>query len=702
MYSKEIKEKALELLSQGKNAKSVQSILAEENEVTISIPTIYSWKKKARDVSNEEKSSASESIQQPIEQDKISEDEVSKNQAYENSAVDSKKDKGEEGQNSKISNRTIDGRKSFNSSKPVYEDKNIELLLNTICEIKSLINQKLYAEALNLCKKYTTGYYSNKYPKQVSFIENQKLQAMIGLQMIESTLKFEEKLEESYPWNIPYYRIQKIKALVIFSDIKQVKDLTKRYEEEYPKFAKAFASLRLNAHLKYKQYQEVLEEVDELIEKYGIKFFGSLKISALIGLGHYDEAIEGSRIYEDESNFIRDYKGAAIFASQRVTALMKKKQYDEAKKEARIGIKKYPFHKDSFESQIITIVLESKGIEEATKAIEILKKQSPQSSTIYDSQLIKALLNANRYLEAIEKTRELEEKNEGIIGYQFASQRINALIKFEKFDEAEKEAIESEKKYPKRGKIFASQRLEILIEKGELDRAKTLARELLIIYPNSKAVWLIKIKKINDKIALEKAKKDNQVVETQEQAVSKEDKSSLIEADSSSKTQEVNKEDVPKPKEKPKVSLQEILEMSEEKFENYAKTLKDREKLFVVVARCKKQNQDNLAMGYIDMYLKKKENADEALAKQLKTMSKTKTPIFDESKWYTLAKKFNLDFDSGAKTLLNQIIDLAKQINNYPFDLQIDSKTLLAIQQLTKAKLNPDYTDGEQRIETER
>ena len=71
MYSKEIKEKALELLSQGKNAKSVQSILAEEYELTISIPTIYSWKKKARDVSEEDKSSSSQSVDSPIEEDKI-------------------------------------------------------------------------------------------------------------------------------------------------------------------------------------------------------------------------------------------------------------------------------------------------------------------------------------------------------------------------------------------------------------------------------------------------------------------------------------------------------------------------------------------------------------------------------------------------------------------------------------------------------
>lgn len=667
MYSKEIKEKALELLSQGKNAKSVQSILNEEDEVTISIPTIYSWKKKAREVSKEEKSSDEES---------------------------SKK--------SDMHKKPIVGRETFNTSKPVYKDKNIELLVNTIEEIKSLINQKLFSDALRLCKKYTTEHYANKYPKQVSFIENQKLQAMIGLQMIESALKLEEKLEESYPWNKPYYRIQKIKALVNSYDIKQVKELTKKYEKYYPTFARAFASLRLNAHLKYKQYNEVLEEVDELIEKYGIKFLGSIKVSALIGLERYDEAVESSRTYENKLKSIREYKNAAVLASQRITALMKNKEYEEAEIEARNSIRKYPFHKHTYESQIISILVKFKGIEEATKAIEILKKQSPQSSIIYESQLIEALLNANQYEEAIEKTRELEEKNEDIIGYQFASQRINALIEFGKFDEAEKDAIDSEKKYPKRGVIFATQKLEILIEKGELERAKALARELLIKYPNNKAMWLISIKKINEKISLEKAKKNDEVVKTQEQAVSEEVQSPLIEEVGSSKPQEGNKVDVPQLEVKPKVSIQEILEMSEEDFENYAKTLQDKEKLFAVVARCKKQNQDKLAIGYIDMYLKKKENADEALAKQLKTMAKAKTTIFDESKWYTMAKKFNLDFNSGAKTLLNQMIELAKQINNYPFDLQIDSKTLLAIQQLTKAKSNPDYPDGEPRIETER
>ena len=36
----------------------------------------------------------------------------------------------------------------------------------------------------------------------------------------------------------------------------------------------------------------------------------------------------------------------------------------------------------------------------------------------------------------------------------------------EKLDEAEKEAIESEQKYPKNGENFASQRLNILIEKS--------------------------------------------------------------------------------------------------------------------------------------------------------------------------------------------------------------------------------------------
>lgn len=703
MYSKEIKEKAINLIKQGESAKKVQEILSKEDEVTISIPTIYSWKKKAREVSKEEKSRDNESIEQPIEQDKISEDEeeVSQNRHDENSAVDSKKAKGEEGQNSKISNRTIDGRKSFNTSKPVYEDKNIELLLNTICEIKSLINQKLFTEALNLCKKYTTEYYSNKYPKLVASIENQKLQAMIGLQMNEIALKLEKELEKKYPWNKPYYRIQKIKALVNSYDIQQVKNLTKKYEEDNPTFAKTFASLRLKAHLNFEEYNKVLEEVDELIEKYGIKFFGSLKISALIGLERYDEAIENSRVYEDESNYIRDYKGAATLASQRVIALMKSKQYEEAVKEAKGAIRKYPFDNHTYESQIISILVESKGIEEATKAIKIFKMQNPKASIIYDSQLIEAMLSVNQYLDAIEKTRELEEQYEKARGDDFASQRIKILTKCGKLEEAEKDAIDSEKKYPKKGEKFASQRIEILIEKGELERAKTLAIKMLSKYPTSKARWLISIKKINDKIALEKSKKNDEVVETKTQAVNEGDKSSLIE-DISSKPQEENKIDILQLEEKPKVSLQEILEMNEEKFENYAKTLQDREKLFVVVARCKKQNQDNLAIGYIDMYLKKKKNADESLAKQLKTMSKAKTPIFDESRWYTLAKKFNLDFNSGAKTLLNQMIELAKQINNYPFDLQIDSKTLLAIQQLTKAKLNPDYPDDEQKLKEER
>ena len=79
-----------------------------------------------------------------------------------------------------------------------------------------------------------------------------------------------------------------------------------------------------------------------------------------------------------------------------------------------------------------------------------------------------------------------------------------------------------------------------------------------------------------------------------------------------------------------------------------------------------------------------------------------KTPIFDTAKWDTLAKRFNLDFNSGAKTLLNQMVELAKQINNYPFDLQIDKETLLAIQQLTKLNLDPDYPDEGQKIEIER
>jgi len=697
MYSKEIKEKALDLLSQGKNAKSVQSVLAEEYELTISIPTIYSWKKKARDVSEEDKSSSSQSVDSPIEEDKIDNgiEATKPNQ-------DGEKDKGETSQKFDMHNRSIDGKRTVKSGKPVYVDKNIVFLVNIIRKIKSLINQKLYTDALSLCKKYTTEYYANKYPKLVASIENQKLQAMIGLQMNGTALELEAKLEKKYPLNIPYYRIQKIKALVNFYDIQQVKNLTKKYEEDNPTFAKTFASLRLNAQLNFEEYDKVLEEVDELIEKYGIKFLGSIKISALIGLERYDEAIEISRTYESKLNSIRDYKNASVLVSQRITALMKNKEYEQAVNEAREAIRKYPFENHTYESQIISILVETKGIEEATKAIEILKKQSPQFSQQYDSQLIEALISAKQYQEAIEKTRELEDKYGVKVGDKFASQRIKALTKCGNFEEAEKDAIDSEKKYPKSGEWFSSQRLEILIEKGELERAKTFANKMLIKYPNSKAIWLMSIKKINDKIALEKAKKDNQVVETQEQAVSKEVQSSLIEEVSSLQPQEENNAYVPHIEEKPKVSLQEILEMSEEKFENYAKTLQDREKLFSVVARCKKQNQDKLAIGYIDMYLKKKENADEALAKQLKIMAKAKTPIFDESKWNTLSKKFNLDFNSGAKTLLNQMIELAKQINNYPFDLQIDSKSLLAIQQLTKAKLNPDYPDGEPRIETER
>ena len=126
MYSKEIKEKVLNLLSQGETAKRVQEILTKEDEVTISMPTIYSWKKKAIGVSKEE--------------------------------IDTSNEPSEP-------KRDIEGKRTFNSSKPVYEDKNIEMLVNVIYEIKSLINNRLFENALNLCEKYTTEYYVNKYPR---------------------------------------------------------------------------------------------------------------------------------------------------------------------------------------------------------------------------------------------------------------------------------------------------------------------------------------------------------------------------------------------------------------------------------------------------------------------------------------------------------------------------------------------------------
>ena len=380
---------------------------------------------------------------------------------------------------------------------------------------------------------------------------------------------------------------------------------------------------------------------------------------------------------------------------------MQSKNYEEAEREAKIAIKKYPFVKTIFESQIITILAESKGEEEVTRAVEIFKRQSPKKSAIYDSQLVEALISAKQFQEAIEKTRELEENYGIITGNKFASQRINALIALGKPDEAEKEAIKSEQKYPKNGGNFASQRLNILIEKGELERAKNLARELIIKYPKSEAIWLTMIKKINDKIALEKSKKnDDNPTTTVTSSVDK--KTTSVQ-----KAKEGSQNETASPKEikddtKTKASLQKILEMSEEEFETYAKTLPNRETLFALVARRKKQNQAQLAIGYIDMYLKKSENADETLAKQLKTMAKAKTPIFDEAKWDTLAKRFNLDFNSGAKTLLRQMVELAKQINNHPFDLQIDKETLLAIQQLTKLNLDPDYPDEGQKIEIER
>lgn len=662
MYSKEIKEKVLNLLSQGETAKRVQEILSKEDEVTISMPTIYSWKKKAIGVSKEE--------------------------------IDTSNEPSEP-------KRDIEGKRTFNSSKPVYEDKNIEMLVNAIYEIKSLINNSLFENALNLCEKYTTEYYANKYPRQVSFLENQKLQTMIGLRMNEEALKLEEELERKYPWNTPAFRIQKIRALTYNAAFKEAIELSKKCEEEYPKYALIFASLKVNAYLQFERYDEALREMDGMIEKYGMDYVYSLKISALIGLEKYGEAIEISKTYENELYTHRKFKNASILASQRVTALMQIQNYEEAEKEAKIAIKKYPFVKTIFESQIITILAESKGEEEVTRAVEIFKRQSPERSAIYDSQLVEALISAKQFQEAIEKTREFEENYGIITGNKFASQRINALIASGKLDEAEKEVIKSEQKYPEKGVIFASQRLNILIEKGELERAKNLARELIIKYPKSEAIWLTMIKKINDKIALEKSKKnDDNPTTTVTSSVDK--KTTSVQ-----KAKEGSQNETASPKEikddtKTKASLQKILEMSEEEFETYAKTLPNRETLFALVARRKKQNQAQLAIGYIDMYLKKSENADETLAKQLKTMAKAKTPIFDEAKWDTLAKRFNLDFNSGAKTLLNQMVELAKQINNYPFDLQIDKETLLAIQQLTKLSLNPDYPDEGQKIEIER
>lgn len=701
MYSSEIKEKVLNLLSQGETAKRVQEILSKEDEVTISMPTIYSWKKKAIGVSKEEQSKVSKEEEQPIEKDKVKKDDknASQTSADENYATNVRQDEVDSSNEPEVTERNIKGKRTFNSSKPVYEDKNIEMLVNAIAKIKLLINQKLFENALNLCEKYTTEYYANKYPRQVSFLENQKLQAMIGLRMNGEALKLEEELERKYPWNTPAFRIQKIRALTNNSAIAEVRELSKKYEEEYPKVDFSFASLRVKAYLQCENYNEALKEVENLIEKYGTDYFCSQKISALIGLERYDEAIESSKTYENEFYTHRKFKSAIVLASQRVKALMQSKNYEEAEREAKIAIKKYPLNKTTFESQIITTLAEYKGVEEATKVIEELKRQSPEKSSIYDSQLVEVLISAKQFQEAIEKTREFEEKYGMITGNKFASQRINALIASGKLDEAEKEVIKSEQKYPKKGENFASQRLNILIEKGELERAKNLAGELITKYPKSEARWLTMIKKINDKIALEKSKKndDNPITTV----------TSSVDKKTTSVQKEGSKNETASPKEikddtKTKASLQKILEMSEEEFETYVKTLPNRETLFAVVARSKKQNQAQLAIGYIDMYLKKSENADETLAKQLKTMAKAKTPIFDEAKWDTLAKRFNLDFNSGAKTLLNQMVELAKQINNYPFDLQIDKETLLAIQQLTKLSLNPDYPDEGQKIEIER
>lgn len=701
MYSSEIKEKVLNLLSQGETAKRVQEILSKEDEVTISMPTIYSWKKKAIGVSKEEQSKVSKEEEQPIEKDKVKKDDknASQTSADENYATNVRQDEVDSSNEPEVTERNIKGKRTFNSSKPVYEDKNIEMLVNVMAEIKSLINRELYTDALGLCEKYTTEYYGNKYPRQVSYLENQKLQAMIGLRMNEEALALEEELERKYPWNTSAFRIQKTRALTYNAAFKEAIELSKKCEEEYPKYALKFASLRVNAYLQFERYDEALREMDGMIEKYGMDYVYSLKISALIGLERYDEAIESSKTYENELYTHRKFKSAIVLASQRVKALMQSKNYEEAEREAEIAIKKYPLNKTTFESQIITILAEYKGVEEATKVIEELKRQNPEKSSIYDSQLVEVLISAKQFQEAIEKTRELEEKYGIITGNEFASQRIKALMASEKLDEAEKEAIESEQKYPKNGENFASQRLNILIEKGELERAKTLARELITKYPKSEARWLTMIKKINDKIALEKSKKNDDNPTTTV--------TSSVDKKTTSVQKEGSKNETASPKEikddtKTKASLQKILEMSEEEFETYAKTLQNRETLFAVVARSKKQNQAQLAIGYIDMYLKKSENADETLAKQLKTMAKAKTPIFDEAKWDTLAKRFNLDFNSGAKTLLNQMVELAKQINNYPFDLQIDKETLLAIQQLTKLSLNPDYPDEGQKIEIER
>ncbi len=703
MYSKEIKEKVLYLLSQGETVKRVQEILSKENEITISMPTIYSWKKKAIGVSKEEQSKVSKEEEQPTEKDKVKKDDknASQTSADENYATNVRQDEIDSSNESDVPKRDIEGKRTFNSSKPVYEDKNIEMLVNVMAEIKSLINRELYTDALGLCEKYTTEYYGNKYPRQVSFLENQKLQAMIGLRMNDEALKLEEELERKYPWNTSAFRIQKTRALTYNSAFKEAIELSKKCEEEYPKYALQFASLRVNAYLQFERYDEALREMDGMIEKYGVDYVYSLKISALIGLERYDEAIESSKTYENEFYTHRKFKSAIVLASQRVKALMQSKNYEEAEREAKIAIKKYPFVKTTFESQIITILTESKGIEEVIRAVDIFKRQSPEKSSTYDSQLVEALISANQYLDAIERTRELEEKYGFIIGNKFASQRIKALIASGKLDEAEKEVIKSEQKYPEKGENFASQRLNILIEKGELERAKKIARELITKYPKSEARWLTMIKKINDKIALEKSKKnDDNPTTTVTSSVDKKTSSAQATKEGSKKETALSKEI--KDDTKPKASLQKILEMSEEEFETYAKTLQNRETLFAVVARSKKQNQDKLAIGYIDMYLKKHENADSDLAKQLKTIAKAKTPIFDTAKWDTLAKRFNLDFNSGAKTLLRQMVELAKQINNHPFDLQIDKETLLAIQQLTKLSLSPDYPDEGQKIEIER
>lgn len=162
-----------------------------------------------------------------------------------------------------------------------------ETIKNDILEIKKLIDQEKYADALLLC---------NKYPNNIKTI-NLKISIYVAQKKLEQALRLCNKFENEYT-----IQIRKASILLKMNEYDELQNFCSKYKEN-----KILNLYKAKALINLGKYEEAIKACNEVPNNANVQ---ERKVIALEKLGRIKEAMEicNSEQFKSDERFIKKYE----------------------------------------------------------------------------------------------------------------------------------------------------------------------------------------------------------------------------------------------------------------------------------------------------------------------------------------------------------------------------------------------------------